>query len=230
VLLTLGGALALAAPIAWLVGVYLASFGVPVAVRILIGLLMVPALFALILVATSIVWGLRERQRSRASIRAIGTDGRSLGTEERDALDRMEDVERSPLLGVIGIGRTVEADGISVEFLAVELRELGGSITLRASGPLIEKSSQTALPPWPSLTVSDERGTRYIIIPRGGGGGGGSIHYDLRFMPAPPPAAECLTFGINDFASGWPLGPAASMASHPDAARWNVSVELQPLR
>lgn len=199
----------------------------PVAARVLMGLLMVPAFFTLILLTTSIIWGMRERQRSDALLTAVDTTGRPLSSEWRDAIDRMQELERSRLVRVIGVGLTVEAAEISVEFLAVEVREVGGVVTVRASGAPVMHSSRAARPASPNLSVSDDVGTRYIVVPGGGGGGEGSMQYDMRFMPSPPAAATRLTLSINDFSpSNWLFDRPATSDPDPGVAPWKVSVEL----
>ena len=215
----------LAVPIGWLIGAYLGGFGVPVAARVVIGLLMVPAFFAIILVATSLLWGLRDRLRWREGLSTLRGGERTVRPDAAELIDRMQDWDRSTLVRVVGIGRAVESEGTTVEFLALELRGEGGAITLRASGARI--ASGPSLPPWPKLSVSDDRGTLYLVIPGGGGGGGeGSMQYELRFAPGPPTGARTLDLAVIDFSqTPWAEVGESDGAGQP--APWHVTVDLR---
>ncbi|MGZ8475863.1 MAG: hypothetical protein ACXWWQ_06525 [Candidatus Limnocylindria bacterium] len=226
VLLMLLGALALAAPVSWFIGEYLGDFGVPIEARVGIGLLMIPAMFALTLVGTSAAWGLRERQRSRAELQAVtGGDGKAR-PDLTDIHAQMQELERSPLTRVMGIGRVVESDGITVEFLALELRGRGGAITLRAHGRSF--ASGPGLLEWPTLSISDDLGTEYVVMPAGGGGGEDSMQFELRFAPAPPAATRTLDVAIVEFSpTTWPFGRATESAVEGQSAPWRVTVDLR---
>jgi hypothetical protein len=226
VLLVLAGALALAVPVGWLVGDYLRGFGVPLGARVLIGLLMIPAFFALFLVAASVVWGLRERLRSLAELRALSGDVRVVGAGARELMERMQELERSPLVRVVGIGESVETEGVTVDFLALELRQKGGVITLRATGGPVAKDRGALL--WPKLTVADDVGTEFVVVPGGAGGGEGSMQYDLRFAPSPPAAARIIELAILSFSpTEMPFGSAAEPDAAGTPAPWHVTVDLR---
>ena len=225
VLLMLAAATVLAVPIGWLIGEYLRGFGVPLAPRLGIGLLMVPAVFALTLVATSAAWGLRERQRSQAELRAIG-EGEPIGAESMNLFERMQELDRSPLVRVLGIGAAVETDGITVEFLAVELRGGGGAITVRAQGSGLASSGGVAR--WPRVTITDDLDTTYVVLPGGGGGNDESWQYELRFAPAPPPEARTLDIAVVEFSSTtWPHHQIDEADEVAESAPWRVEVDLR---
>lgn len=218
----LAAAIAVAVPIGWLISEYLRGFGVPLGARLGIGLLMVPAVFALTLIATAGVWGLRERTRSRGELRAIG-DGDPIGEDSMRLFEQMQDVDRSPLVRVLGIGAAVETDGITVEFIALELRGSGGAITLRAHGGGL--ASPRGMVRWPTVTISDQLHTRYVVVPGGGGGNEESMQYELRFAPAPPADVRTLHIAVGGFSStAWPADPPHEVA---ESAAWRVEVDLR---
>jgi hypothetical protein len=220
----LAAAAALAVPVGWLIGEYLRGFGVPFGARLGIGLLMVPAIFALTLVAASGVWGLRERRRSQAELKAVG-GGEPLGADSMKLFERMHELERSSLVRVLGIGAVVETDEITVEFLALELRGGGGVITLRARGSGLASPSMVR---WPQVTIADDLGTTYDVVPGGGGGGEESMQYELRFAPSPPAGAPSLDIAVVDFSSThWPFERADATDSLPETAPWRVRVDLR---
>jgi len=225
VLLVLAGAIALAVPAGWLIGGYLGGFGVPVGARVLIGLLMIPAFFALILVATSVVWGLRERLRSQAELSALAGGERTVRADASELMERLQGLELSPLIRVAGIGKIVESHGITVDFLAIEMRQQGGVITLRArGGPVAAGATGTV---WPMLTVSDDVGTEYVVAPGGGGGGEGSMQYDFWVAPVPPAGARTLELAISEFApTPWPFVRATEPDRVSTPAPWRATVDL----
>ena len=226
VLLLLAATVALAVPMGWLVGDYLESFGVPLSARVGIGLLMVPAMFALTLVAFSTVSGLHDRrQRSKAELQAVSGDELDR-REAKQLFERMQELDRSSLVRVLGIGRAIESDGITVEFLALELRGGGGSITLRAHGRGL--ASARGMVRWPRMAITDDVETKYVIGPGEGGGGEDSMQYELRFIPAPPAGARTLDVAVVDFAStAWPFDRTDERQAVPDSAPWHVAIDLR---
>jgi hypothetical protein len=99
----------------------------------------------------------------------------------------------SPLREVIGVGQVAAAAGLSVELLAVEIREAGALLYLRAT-PVRELVLSSA-----AVSVSDDRGTAYSTLDAGHEGS--TVHWSGQsvVMPAPPPGArlhvEVLSFG-----------------------------------
>jgi hypothetical protein len=225
VLLMLLGALALAVPAGWLMGEYLGSYGVPIEARVVIGLLIAPATFALTLIVVSVVSGLRERDRMQGGLQPVA---RSELDRARaiDLFERMQELDRSPLVRVIGIGRVIESDGITVEFLALELRERGGVVTLRAHGR--ELAPERGEVRWPMVTITDDARTPYVLAPGGGGGGEDSMQYELRFVPSPPPHVPMLDIGVVEFSStAWPFAREERTGAAPESAPWRIAVDLR---
>lgn len=118
--------------------------------------------------------------------------------------ERLESIRRSPRTRVIGVGATLEDDGITVEFLSVELRGAGGRATYRvhANAPYrggADPETRWRLPPQP--IVVDDLGTAYATGMSAWGGGGGSQDdsesvVDFAFAPAPPATARSLRVSV----------------------------------
>ncbi len=101
----------------------------------------------------------------------------------------------SPLREVIGVGQVVEASGVSVELLVIEIREAGALLYLRAR-PVDGVRFLTA-----AVSVSDQSGTAYRTLDAGSHGS--ALHWAGQsvVMPAPPPGSR-LHIEILSF--GWP--------------------------
>ena len=112
-------------------------------------------------------------------------------------------MERSPLSRVIGVGAVQSSDGITVEFISVELREAGGRGVVRfhssqgyrpSMGP--PGSPREPAPP----TIQDGVGTRYSVAwsSRGASGGGdySEATAEFVFAPAPPPGPHQLEISV----------------------------------
>ena len=114
----------------------------------------------------------------------------------------------SPLVRVIPIGQTVEAAGVTVELLAIEVRERGAVLYWRARADR-ELPLQVA-----EVSVVDDHGTAYRVDPGGGGGNFRSWEGQTFARPAPPADAR-LTIVLDTFrqdprtlmTGGPPMGP-----------------------
>jgi hypothetical protein len=99
-------------------------------------------------------------------------------------IDRWEELERqvgSPLRRVIGVGQTATAGGISVELIALELREQSMAIYWRS-----EAASHADCDLMPDIVVDDSAGARYQGLLGQGGGSGRVLRGHFVFVPAPP--------------------------------------------
>lgn len=228
ILLILAGTAIVALPISWAIATYLEGFDVPDVPRVLIGLLVVPTTFVALLVITSVVAGLGDRrQLSQAGLTRRYTEDVNPAAMAK-AAHQIQMLDRSVLQRVIGIGGTVHAQEISVEFISVEFRELGGAVSIRASGAnQVFRPAPGAHFAFPDLGMTDDVGTEYHVFPAGGGGGEDQMQYEFRFVPAIAAEATSLTLAIHDFAARWPL-PTADVPAV-DSARnspWRVDVDL----
>lgn len=220
-----GLVLVIGIPVAWAVAAYLEGYGVPVGMSLLLGAFAVPAVLFAGAAVASVAMNVRYGRMTQ-ELRSTGESGPAWDRESMEAASAlMEDFERSVLTRVIGVGATRRAEDVDVELLAVELRDSGGAISLRASGRLpVPRPGEIGMPS-PDVSLGDDVGTRYTVVPAGGSGGQYAYAYEFRFAPAPPPAATVLNVGISRF-SPW-MKPASSHAALTNAP-WGFSVPLQP--
>lgn len=142
-------------------------------------------------------------------------------------LERLEAIRRSPLIRVIGVGATLEDTGVTVEFLAIELRDAGGRATYRVHANAAYRGDPAPEPPWrsrPQQRVVDDVGTEYATGLSSWGGWGGGEDYsesavDFVFTPAPPATATSLRVSVPY------LDPAGGRPD-PDHAPWVFDVRL----
>ena len=116
----------------------------------------------------------------------------------------------SQLVGVVAVAHLAEASGVTVEMLAIGVREAGALITWRARadrrvGILI-----------PRVSITDDQLTEYRAFGDRGGGDERSWSGEIALIPAPPPGVtlhiEIETLGANERMPmpGWtPNGPVS---------------------
>ncbi len=112
---------------------------------------------------------------------------------------RVIGVDSSPLRQVIVLGQRVEAAGVTVEFTALELREAGG-----VALALVYTAPPNAPASFARLSVTDDLGSSYVAAANPGSGGPLVARFELRFAPAPPPAAKRLVVRIEEFGGPFP--------------------------
>lgn len=129
-------------------------------------------------------------------------------------LQELADGDTSPLRQVLPIGKSVAADGVKFDVIAVELRDAMGRVTFAIHDPVggeeqrelesrIEKVkdlSSIDFPAWlrPVVRISDDVGRSYDSTQIGGGGSGhGTYRHELAFAPAVPADASSLTLTIE---------------------------------
>ena len=126
-------------------------------------------------------------------------------------------VDASDLRRVLAGPVATDAAGVRVELIALELRADGGIATLAA------RARPPAAPGhFVEVAVSDDVGTAYVAAGQGPGGGPNPAvgRIELRFAPAPPPAARRLTLRIDAFVDPFPA-PARRLP-----APWTLVVDL----
>lgn len=118
--------------------------------------------------------------------------------------ERVIGVDLSPLRQVIVLGQRVEAAGVTVEFTTLELREAGG-----VAWALVHTPPPNAPVGFARPSVTDDLGSSYVAAANHGSGGPLVARFELRFAPAPPPAAKRLVVRIEEFADPFPpRGPS----------------------
>jgi hypothetical protein len=120
----------------------------------------------------------------------------------RDSM-RVVGIDAGDLRRVIAVGAAVEAGGVQLELIAVELRTDGGLATLVAqTRPPIGPVGHFA-----EVRVSDDANTAYVAAGQGmGGPSATATRHEVRFAPAPPDAATFLSITIDRFIDPFPSG------------------------
>jgi hypothetical protein len=192
-----------------------AGWGVAVGVGVFVGL-------ALGFVA--IVASLAIAQRSGGSVsfllRAASNQAEPgnalLEKHGRDAM-RVVGIDAGELRRVIAVGAAVEAGGVRLELIAVELRTDGGLATLVAqTRPPIGPAGHFA-----EVRVSDDANTAYVAAGEATGGPTPTTtRHEIRFAPSPPQTAQLLTLRVERFVDPFPSGAT------PIEGPWTFEVRL----
>lgn len=131
------------------------------------------------------------------------------------------DIPSTPLVGVVGVGKTTEAQGVTVELLAIEIRQGGAVIHWRA------RAAREVALLMPDVTVADEQSTTYRVAPAQGGGGGRDWYGETMFLPAPPTNAT-LTVEVSSFGPPVGMPPMPGYAPLPPVnGPWRFEVPLR---
>lgn len=135
-------------------------------------------------------------------------------------------IERSALCRVIGVGAAQTTEGITVEFISVELRQSGGRGFLRVHSGAGYRPRWS--PPEPRRepappNIQDDLGTDYTVgwSSRGGGGSDdySEVTAEFLFAPTPPLGARRLEVSIPR------LDPSGDW-HEPVSASWVFDVPL----
>lgn len=194
----------------------IAGYGVPVGVGLMAGLMLGGVVgygFARWAGSqTGRSWGLLNVKRRVGS---GGAWGRGLSEPDVGLVDelirdsaRVAAVDQGELRRVIAVGQAAEATDVTVELIAVELRADGGVAVLAA---------RTRPPMGPAgnamhVSVTDDAGTTYAAAGQQAGGSGTTVsRHEVRFAPAPPPAASLLTIRIDSFVGWFPRGDVVAV-------------------
>jgi hypothetical protein len=195
----------------------LAGYGIPVGVGALVGL----ALGALT-GAIGVLWLARGPGRSIhlggaswSSYDTAGAPSADLVAEMRE-LTELFGVDLGPIHSILPVLSTVEADGLEVSLLAIEMHEAGASFGLDV------RARPGALPPLQmvNVAVTDDVGTQYRALGQGQGGGPGRMRYEVTVIPAVPMLSRHLSVQIDGF-----IDPFQGARSTP-AGPWAFSVTL----
>jgi len=202
----------LVAALAVLIGVLLiAGYGVPVGVGVLAGLVA----GGLVGVGLGIALMSRARAGQVAWDTSSGTSSFQAFSETADsglpdpmrAMERVQRVDHGPLVRVVAGGAAAEAQAIHVELIAVEIRSTGAiaHVTAGVAPPAMMTAS------FARVVVEDDRGTAYEAAGFGGNGSMDRMRYEVRFAPAPPPAATELRVRIDAFTDPFPVPGRATV-------------------
>jgi hypothetical protein len=193
-----------------------AGWGIAVGIGVLVGLVLG---FTAILAAMAIAQ--RADRSASFSWMSAGPnqtepDHALLAQHGRDSM-RVAGIDSGDLRRVIAVGASVEAGGVRLELIAVELREDGGLATLVAhTRPPIGQVGHIV-----DVRVSDDAETAYVAAGQGmGGSGPTATRHEVRFAPAPPATAAILTLSIDRFLDLFPSGVT------PVEGPWTFEVRL----
>jgi len=152
--------------------------------------------------------------------------------ESLRAVDQLVGIDASALREVIGVGLTSTHGEVTVELIAIEIREQGCRGILRYRSTIeIDESRPFAPFGEPEVTIADSAGTAYRtgLASWSGSLSGGEAGF--HFAPPPPDDAGQLTITIKRFREprlppGHRLGGAPGGISGP----WIFVVDIQPRR
>lgn len=136
----------------------------------------------------------------------------------RDSM-RVAGIDAGELRRVIAVGASVEAGGVRLELIAIELREDGGLATVVArTRPPIGPAGHFL-----EVLVSDDAETAYVAAGQGTGGSDPTTtRHEVRFAPAPPPTAMLLKLSIDRLVDPFPRGGT------PIEGPWAFEIRLRP--
>ena len=122
------------------------------------------------------------------------------------SMGNFEGRNSSALDRVVGIGQAVEASGVVVEMIALEVREGGGVLYWRT------ETSEDQMLGDADIAFSDDLGTTYQVMPSGWSGSGRETRGVTLVVPKPPRDALTLTIEVRAFGRmDWmPLPPSRS--------------------
>jgi hypothetical protein len=195
----------------------LAGYGIPVGVGALVGL----ALGAIAGVV-GVLWLMRGPGRSihlgGHSWSSFDTTGAPSPTSVVDMHVLMDvlAVDLGPIHSILPVLSTVEAAGLEIQLVAIEMHEAGASISFGV------RAQPGGLPPLPivKVSVSDDHGTPYRALGQGQGGGPGRLRYEVTVIPAIPLVSRRLSVQIDGFLD--PFGGGR----RPMAGPWTFNVIL----
>lgn len=195
----------------------LAGYGVPVGVGALVGL----ALGSIAGMA-GVLWLVRGPGRSIhlggyswLSSDTVGVPGPDSVAEMHERMDVLA-VDLGPIHSIVPVLSTVEAAGLEVQLLVVELHEAGASIAFGVRA----RPGEFPPPSMVDVTVSDHRGTPYRALGQMQGGGPGRLRYEVTVIPAIPKVSRRLSVQIDRFLD--PFGGARRTPAGP----WVFDVPL----
>jgi hypothetical protein len=132
------------------------------------------------------------------------------------------EVGMSALDRVIGIGQAVEASGVVVEMIALEIREGGGVLHWRT------QTAEDRMLGDADIAFSDDSGTTYQVTPSGWGGSDRETRGVTLVVPKPPHEARTLIIEVRSFGRmDWmPLPPSMSPPIDVTGGSWRFEVSL----
>jgi hypothetical protein len=129
----------------------------------------------------------------------------------------------SRLVGVVAVAQVSEAAGVTVEVLAIEVREAGALITWRARA---DRSVGILIP---RVSITDDQNTDYRTFGDSGGGDGRSWSGEIALIPSPPRGVT-LQIEIESLGANERMGMPGWMPNEPVSGPWRFKVPTRDLR
>ena len=148
--------------------------------------------------------------------------GDPMSAEDAELIELAEyfvNVHTSRLVRVVAIGKQVEADGIRVELIALEVREAGAVLYWRAFAA-VDGILGLAV-----IEVSDDLGGEYRVFLGGGGGGERAWNGETNVVPAPMTGASILRVNVTGF-EGLPPGFPGAAQVRSNEGPWVFEIPL----
>ncbi len=127
----------------------------------------------------------------------------------------MSAIPGSPLRGVVGVGASAVAGDLTVELIAIEIRDAGGRGLLRFRSQGGHIGGQLAMVGEPEVAVTDDVGTRYESGLGGWSGSQEGGDAEFSFAPRPPDDASQLTIVVERFRE-FRLPPGHELSGPPE--------------
>jgi hypothetical protein len=132
-------------------------------------------------------------------------------------LEEMPEVGIAPskLVGVIAVSKVVDAAGVTVEVLSVEVREAGALVHWRCRA---DRSIGLLMP---KVSITDDRATTYRVGTAGGGGDERLWAGEIAVIPAPPSDAM-LSIVIESFGADLRMRMPGWVPGEPVTGPWTI--------
>ena len=193
------------------------------------------------------VWLVEREGRARrgGGVHRFGTDRSSVASlvrsphqmppaemaQLRRNVDQLVRVDTSALQSVVGVGASVVVGDLTVELIAVEIREAGcrGILRYRSGSGTIEDGQPLTSIGEPEVTVADDLVTAYETGLAGWSGSASGGEAEFHFAPRPPDGAHLLTIVIERFRESR-LPPDGPWSGPRDGTPgpWVFTVEIEP--
>ena len=149
----------------------------------------------------------------------------------RRNVDQLVQVDRSGLRRVLGVGASAVVGDLTVELIAVEIREAGcrGILRFRSGGDELDDAKPFRAFGEPEVTVHDDLGTAYETGLAGWSGSSSGGEAEFHVAPPPPAGAHRLSIVIERFRESR-LPPGGPWSGPPEGipGPWAFSVEIEP--
>lgn len=147
--------------------------------------------------------------------------GQTVTPELMEKIAAAED-DGGELVWVVGVGERTTVSDVTIELLAVEIRERAGRLSVVVRSPRQELTMGS-----PMSRMTDDLGTEYLVVPGNWGSSGSGARAEYLFVPAPPPQARSLTVEFTELAA-LPFPPMIGpLRGSPTRGPWTFKVPLQ---